>query len=656
MQLPKLTPLQSRLLASLVATGTLLFIWISFQPQHFVYAADLPLGAPEENWTPEDSIPHSAVGAHKLELEGDEERLESRVEESNAGYQPDFGLFDRGVIGRAPEDVDQLENNEKKDVQLNPGSTLNFVLASSGRKQRKDEPLELRRRSHNGSGEGDDDDDDELKKRQDNRQVFVSVSTCRQPTPNVSIISSSPGQLTLWLSTSSANQKPGPGATDDATEVPFRGGFANATVSAGSDVYIGVSAPSLTQGWNGSYSFEVAASTDRYYHSYSEESFLFLVDSDSDSALFITRNLSSNNDSAVQQEWLGMEDSPFSLFAYPVNGSWGMGVQGLMNSYCGLQTALNTKINISSTMTNRSGGTLGSFTKSQLHLEGLNASTEYAGILVMNGSMNLNDLLLKENTSSQIQNVPPGGRVFKQFSFTTKADDSCQVIFGLDFCTDIAYAVPSSPEFKTNTTILAALYDNQAREYYENFTKSLAQVACDTTGTAQYSLARTCTDCANDYKTWLCSVLMPRCEDWSATDAWLHPRNINTPFPNGSLPDAENKTLDALRNRFAYNQSRNSIIDETIKPGPYKELLPCDDLCYDIVRSCPAQLQFSCPNEPALSLTYHKRDRGPLPQLQCNFPGAVVELNPARGAAEGLRARLGVVVGVVVMVVWGLGM
>ena len=42
MQIPKLTPLQSRLLASVAATCVLVVIWISFQPRYFVYAAELP--------------------------------------------------------------------------------------------------------------------------------------------------------------------------------------------------------------------------------------------------------------------------------------------------------------------------------------------------------------------------------------------------------------------------------------------------------------------------------------------------------------------------------------------------------------------------------------------------------------------------------------
>lgn len=178
----------------------------------------------------------------------------------------------------------------------------------------------------------------------------------------------------------------------------------------------------------------------------------------------------------------------------------------------------------------------------------------------------------------------------------------------------------------------------------QNFNRSLAQVACETASTAQYSLARNCHNCTTDYKAWLCTVLIPRCEDWTATDPWLHPRNINTPFPNGSLPDSGGMDLkfnDTIRGKFAYNQSRNNEIDTVIKPGPYKELLPCEDLCFEIVKSCPAQMGFSCPSPPMRELSYGKKDPH---KLTCNFPGAVVDLARDVNAAGSVGVKTSMVV------------
>jgi calcium channel MID1 len=231
-------------------------------------------------------------------------------------------------------------------------------------------------------------------------------------------------------------------------------------------------------------------------------------------------------------------------------------------------------------------------------------------------------------------------------------DDSCQVLFDLPFCDSVAYAVPSSSQYKRNDQALKDLYDNQAKSYYLNFTRSLAQVACDTTSEAQYSLARTCTDCANDYKTWLCSVLIPRCEDWSANkdglQPWLQPRNVNPKSTNQTLSFNGTSINSTMQQRYSYNSSRNPLIDTVIQPGPYLELKPCEDLCFDIVRSCPAQLGFSCPNSPAREMGYGRRDPADQ-QLWCNFPGAVVKLNN-QSAAVGLRARVVSVVLSVLMV------
>lgn len=249
---------------------------------------------------------------------------------------------------------------------------------------------------------------------------------------------------------------------------------------------------------------------------------------------------------------------------------------------------------------------------------------------------------------------------------TMQLDDSCQVLFDLEFCDRVAYAVPSSPEFKANDTALAAIYDNKARTYYENFKKSLAQVACETAGESQYSLARNCTNCENDYKDWLCTVLIPRCEDYTAPGEWLQLRRINQLLPNQTVTINGNTTLEGsdmsqainetYRERFAYSKSRHAFIDDEIKPGPYKEMKPCEHMCFDIVRSCPAQLGFVCPNSPARDLTYGRRDPAGN-TLTCNFPGAVIKLNVKAGAAVLSKSLLRtlVVAGIVAAwcVVWG---
>ena len=67
--------------------------------------------------------------------------------------------------------------------------------------------------------------------------------------------------------------------------------------------------------------------------------------------------------------------------------------------------------------------------------------------------------------------------------------------------------------------------------------------------------------------------------------------------------------------KLYHNSSRNPMIDYDIQPGPYKEMLPCKDICYDLVRSCPAALQFACPLEGhGLNYSYGSPSQG------CNSP------------------------------------
>ena len=175
----------------------------------------------------------------------------------------------------------------------------------------------------------------------------------------------------------------------------------------------------------------------------------------------------------------------------------------------------------------------------------------------------------------------------------TSIDSNCQIIYNLSFCSDVAYAVPSNPNNANNTNI-TAIYDWFAQTAYTNFNYSLQQIPCNTTSTAQYSLARTCDDCAAAYKQWLCAVTIPRCEDFSSSKSYIQPRNVAARFINGSTGNGPDFS-DENRNRFSMSQSRNWIIDSWISPGPYKEVLPCIDLCYNLVQSCPAALGFACP-------------------------------------------------------------
>lgn len=174
-------------------------------------------------------------------------------------------------------------------------------------------------------------------------------------------------------------------------------------------------------------------------------------------------------------------------------------------------------------------------------------------------------------------------------------------------------------KFDPNTFKLAQAYDEQAKEMYANFEKVMQNIQCEAVSTERYSLVRSCADCAKAYKKWLCSVLMPRCEDITSTNPYAIVRNAGQPFPNQTVnPDIQ--AIGALNP--GYNASRNSFIDETIQPGPYRELLPCEDLCYELVQSCPSKIGFACPSKhmPGFNTSYAVRD-WTLQEPNCNYPG-----------------------------------
>lgn len=224
-------------------------------------------------------------------------------------------------------------------------------------------------------------------------------------------------------------------------------------------------------------------------------------------------------------------------------------------------------------------------------------------------------------------------------------DGNCQLLFDLPYCSEVAYAVPSNPKTFPNIDDLKKLYDDNAKNLSQNFLYSLQQIPCNTSSAAQYSLARNCDDCAAAYKTWLCAVTIPRCYDFSSNLTYLQPRNVAQNFTNGTSPSASSDPSFSPANQSAMymNSSRNLLIDTNIQPGPYKEVLPCQDLCYTLVQSCPAALGFACPRRNrGLERSYGVRD--PSGAITCSFPGAAYFLSDA--------GKSGISVMVLVCAVW----
>lgn len=629
MPLQKLSPLQSRLAGSLIASIALIALYFAFSSSHFAYAADVDSSRPE-------GYDYERLAAGPL-FEADFEELELREAEV---YRGEFLGYDEGIIGRAPT------SNEPQVLMNNRPSTSNVVqgglnsysfLKSSVLADPSSSAVEFsspigRRDTTRSNGESDDSDSVEenidlelrLKPRQSTRTsgiVYISVNACIQPRPIQNTTVEPPPQLQLYVSLSEDNPNPGP--SQDATTQQMtllEGGAAMLQINATGDIFIGLygeNTTAYTDVWNA----QIAASIDGYYHTFHNESDsnLFLVDSDSSSALLITGNLTNENSSSpVYQAWMNTPP-PFTLFAVNKDDR---SILGLQNSYCGLKqfasiapTANRSADNVEAAITNRGNNQ----PRQQFYVDGLTKSSTYNIALGIAG-----------NTTGDGNVVGGGGQIWPMTNFTTLSDDNCAVVYDLSFCTQTAYAVPGNLNNFPNASSLAAFYDNATQAQYQFFENVLAQIPCETTSSAQYSLARNCSDCATAYKEWLCSVSIPRCTDWSSALPWLQSRNMIQPFPNGTLLDP---TTVRNGNESAFTRSsRNPNIDLSVQPGPYKEVLPCDDLCYNVVQSCPASMGFTCPRPGQLGFN---QSYGQMPdgsteqrnQITCNYPGAAFDLS-----------------------------
>jgi calcium channel MID1 len=425
---PRLSPLQSRLLAYIVASYFLLVASTCFGS--FANAAELQTAANHDDQPTLHAPLHEQLAYVQDDTQDNEE---------SGGYAPDFNYFDRSILGRQAPQVNELLNNEKKEMDISPGNTVYFTLKKrNSRNIREDgralDALEARGIG-NASGDdkngdiatneqddvSDDNDGHELRKRQAGSQIWITANTCRQPLAmeNITQTLKDHPQLVMYISADSRNQKPGPASTDhlatDPTGVLFDSGYANFTLQADSDVYIGLSAPTLPKELIGTWHFELAASFDGPYHSYNGSNpFLFKIDSDSESALFVTYGLSDSNRSDVADRW--RENDPMRMYAFAAgNGTGGNGsrITGLEHSFCALKDLFNetSQLNSTTSITTQFGGGL---PKSRFHISGLESNQTYNGFLVVEGSKDALEL-------PGVGTVRGGGKVFQQFTWTTKA-------------------------------------------------------------------------------------------------------------------------------------------------------------------------------------------------------------------------------------------
>jgi calcium channel MID1 len=417
----KLSPLQSRLAASVLASVLLLLFYFSLFSPQFASAEKLEQTLPI--LLDDLDLPLALEGRRSLDVE----------------YEPEFAAFDRSIIGRAPAGVTGLANNVPISMNVVAGTTQLFVF-EKGTIFGSEDRLELRgehgeaahapmHRGEDGGGSQAGGTREESKratteehhveKRQSSKTIYISANTCEQPQrtdPDKTTMD--PPQLTMYVSTSSKNQSPGPSADPNSQEVfEFVEGAVMYNTTTTDDIFIGIHAPNVSSvAFTGqTYNFEVAASTDALFHSYNAQADadLIWVDSDSQGALLITHNLTDAGAGEAAAESV-MRTRPYVMFAHNARDAWS--IAGLRYSYCGLQNNAQIAATkngkyasmVTTGMTRRGPGNL---PKQQFYFSGLNASAGYLGILALNGD--------GDKSGSGV--AGGGGHVYRATNFTTKS-------------------------------------------------------------------------------------------------------------------------------------------------------------------------------------------------------------------------------------------
>lgn len=406
----QLSPLQSRLAASIIATCLLIALYFTLFSPHFALAESLL----QEVVTP-------ILDDLDYDLDLDPEASIGR--QHDPLYEPEFAAFDRSIIGRAPVGVKSLTNNVEMSLNIVPGSTEVFVfeLSEKSGEERNDIRLELRGEEA-AAGSNEDSagylEEQGHVRRQSGQIIYISANTCEQPQRRTGSASEQgPPQLTLYVSTDPSNETPGPQA-DPSSQVllNFTEGAIMYNLTTDRPVYMGIHAPNGTAEFQGGYNIRIAASTDAFFHSYNTEqdAELILVDSDSQGALLITHNLTESSDPELQNRIMATQ--PYVMFGQNEEET---SINGVQRSYCGLQTYAQIAATkdgkfanlVKTAMTKRGPG---NFPKQQFYFTGLNSSANYTAILAQNGNQ------------SSVGNGRPGGggHVFRATRFSTKSSMS----------------------------------------------------------------------------------------------------------------------------------------------------------------------------------------------------------------------------------------
>ena len=351
-----------------------------------------------------------------------------------------------------------------------------------------------------------------------------------------------------------------------------------------SDIYPGVK-------WE----YHLSISENDLVYQWDYRTWMDVLDTDEDSALLVTGATSSASSAYSSLNFTIDDTSLYDVYVYSYNDSLVISNQ-YNKSVCAIK---NGNYLVSSQDSVASSDV--QLDRKDLYIQkviqnGANSTNEYFYVTGLNRSTTYVAYLTKKiGKSGNLSDV--GGIIFEQVEFQTRDDNTCSLIHSLDFCEDVAYSVPTSSLYLGNKTLMAEAYENISKSLYANFSKALQLIPCNTEEDARYSPLRTCDDCAESYRNWLCSVSIPRCTTGTSSYYMYRDKDKN----------------------------RNSYIDEQIQPlKDYYEILPCIDMCYGIVRDCPSAFGFSCPDidsTPNLLFNSYNFYNGNADFVSCNLMG-----------------------------------
>ncbi|GAA6014584.1 hypothetical protein JCM10207_001653 [Rhodosporidiobolus poonsookiae] len=452
--------------------------------------------------------------------------------------------------------------------------------------------------------------------------LSISLSLCSVPSSLLDTLSTTaivfPSQLntTLYVSNSSSLQTPGPGdaSTPDADHgqggtSALSYGWANVTLSSwtdgawiavyapdanqlldGDDAYDSSSsaAPAVTGNWT--FELDVRPTLEPDWVAQGAVGLRF-EDSDATGVLLSSANFTAANETSSPSApaWTPLV-AEASVLSTPLARSRCFVRQAAVEA-----AAARERSTANGTTTRGYGGGV----RSQFEVRGLDGGRNYTAWLVL-------------NETAQAGATTVWDPVF----FTTKSSDSCRLLYNLDFCPNVAYAVPSPPALSTDD--LVSYFNSSLQPSLAAFARTLTTFPCDVPSMGQYSVVSTCADCNAAYRDWACATAIPRCTDApsnatlndttaagpqspSGLASWFLPEEAQTtlvrsdPFASRTPafgPANLSSTFPSLFNA-SFPASASNLAAES--PFPYSEVPPCTDVCSLVQARCPPFLEWSCP-------------------------------------------------------------